>query len=102
MEEIATPSPPEKQVSKETVVSDSEEKAILEIIYSLQNAVELFVNCNPIMTRSLHFKDLYDKAIEIYEELYKINSEIPNKLVYRISSLENNDLFWNFFFKKYF
>lgn len=71
VEEIATPLPPEKPMSADTTVSDFDGKAILQIINSLQNAVELSMNRDPIMIRSLNFKHLCDKAMEIYEELYK-------------------------------
>ena len=45
-------------------------KTILNIINSLENAVNCAVNNDPIIAKSLNFKRQCDMAIEIYENLY--------------------------------
>ena len=49
----------------------SQRKTILQIINSLLTAIDLTMNYDPIMTRSLNYKHSCENAVEIYEELYK-------------------------------
>ena len=70
VEELATPLPLEPETNEiENPIFDG--KTIVEIINSLKNAVELAIDRDLIMTRSLHFKHNCEKAVDIYEQLYK-------------------------------
>lgn len=75
IEEIAEASAESSPAEKLREERDSEpqfdRKSILEIMNSLQNAVELALDRDPIMRRSLDFKHRCDKAIEIYQDLYR-------------------------------
>ena len=46
-------------------------KSLIKIINLLQSAIDEATTQDPVMTRSMHFKYLFDKTIQIYEELYK-------------------------------
>ena len=48
-----------------------DQKSILDIVNSLQNAVDSALDRDSIMRRSLDFKHKYDTALEIYRELNK-------------------------------
>ena len=69
-EELATPLP-QVLVTEPNVEVSLNGKTILQIINSLLTAIDLAMNYDPIMTRSLSFKHSCEKAVEIYEELYK-------------------------------
>lgn len=70
LEELATPLPLEVE-SKEVPDVEFDGKMILKIINALQSAIELSMENDPIMIRSLEFKHNCEKAVGIYEELYK-------------------------------
>lgn len=70
LEDLAEPLPSEVEINQVPKV-EFDGKTILKIINSLQSAVELALEKDPIMIRSLEFKHNCEKAVEIYEELYK-------------------------------
>jgi len=70
IEELVTPLP-EVPVTEPDVENSFNGKTILQIINSLQAAIDMAMNYDPIMARSLNFKHSCEKAVEIYEELYK-------------------------------
>ena len=71
IEDIAASLPAEMPITEKEHEPQFDRKSILEIMNSLQNAVELALDRDPIMRRSLDFKHNCDRAMEIYRELYK-------------------------------
>lgn len=69
LEELAVPLPNEENAP--APVTPFGGSTILKIINALQSAIELAIENDPIMVRSLKFKHSCDKAAEVYEELYK-------------------------------